>query len=187
MAKKKNKAFPKTEQKKAASKDNRFLKAVLLFCLLAVSLNLAAFVLARGGHLHFLEVITAKAAGGASNLSGCAARINGNMIYLMNATWLVNRECTALAIMLIYASFILSYPASWKGKGAALLAGIPFIFGANVLRLLIMAWIDRLRPEFSTYFHDYLWQVAFIIMIVFMWLFWINLLARYENKTPVSA
>ena len=88
--------------------------------------------------------------------------------------------------MIIFASFVLAYPTSMRARGIALAAGIPFIFGANVVRLLIMAWIDNLKPEYSAYFHDYLWQVVFIMMVVFLWIVWIDKMVHREAKAAVS-
>jgi exosortase/archaeosortase family protein len=80
----------------------------------------------------------------------------------------------------------LVYPTSLKASGIGLFAGVPFIFGANMFRLLIMAWIDKLKPAYSTFFHNYLWQVAFIIMVAFMWIVWIEKVVNRETKAPVS-
>jgi exosortase/archaeosortase family protein len=85
-------------------------------------------------------------------------------IHLIHSTWEVTTECTALFIMAIFSAFIFVYPSSLKKKGIALLAGIPFIFGANIIRLYIMAWIDDLAPQYSQVFHNYMWQVVFIVI-----------------------
>lgn len=118
---------------------------------------------------------------GLIKLSGLRVVQESNTIYLTNSTWLVTTECTAIFIMLIFSSFIFVYPASGKQKGIALLAGIPFIFGVNVLRLYCMAWIDYLKPQYSELFHNYMWQV------VFMWLVWIDKVVNRETKISVSA
>lgn len=124
---------------------------------------------------------------GLIKLSGLRVVQESNTIYLTNSTWLVTTECTAIFIMLIFSSFIFVYPASGKQKGIALLAGIPFIFGVNVLRLYCMAWIDYLKPQYSELFHNYMWQVVFIMMVVFMWLVWIDKVVNRETKISVSA
>ncbi len=36
-----------------------------------------------------------------------------------------------------------------------------------------------------TEYRDYLWQVAFIIMIVFMWILWTEVVIKHEVKTDI--
>jgi archaeosortase B (VPXXXP-CTERM-specific) len=156
------------------SKNKQYLKAIFLFCSVVISLDLMVWYLGRKEYLAFLDIFTSYVITGLIHLSGLQATMESNTIYLTNSVWLVTTECTAIFIMLIFTSFILVYPSSLKAKALAIIAGIPLILTANILRLFIMAWIDKLKPEYSEYFHNYAWQVLFIIMVVFMWLIWIE-------------
>ncbi len=158
----------------------------LVFGLTAIILNVLVAYLMGNGHLAFIPDLTARAITALVQASGLHAVREGLVIHLTNSTWEVAIECTAVFIMLIYASFVLVYPASVRAKLAALLAGIPFIFCANILRLYAMAWIDYLMPGYSAAFHSYVWQVAFILMVVMMWLGWIAHLGDDESKAPLS-
>jgi exosortase/archaeosortase family protein len=161
---------------------NSLLTRGVLFCLVVILLDLAAWYLGRGEYLAFLDIFTSYVITGLIHISGLPALRDSNTIYLTNAVWVVTTECTALFIMLIFSSFILVFPSSLKAKIIALLSGIPCIFAANILRLYAMAWIDYLRPQFSEYFHNYVWQVFFILMVVLMWLFWIDKVARQADS-----
>jgi len=182
----KTKADLKKKQEGHASKDREYLKAAFLFCFLAIFLNFILLVISRRGYLFFFEIFTTKVAAALIQLSGIEASMEGNIIHLTNAVWMINTECTALTIMIIFASFVIAYPASLIAIDLGLLVGIPTIFGANILRFLIMAWIDKLKPEHSEYFHDYIWQVVFIIMVAFMWIVWIERVVNRETKASVS-
>jgi len=148
---------------------------------MAVLLDLLVWYLGRKEYLAFLDIFTSYVITGLMHLSGLQATMESNTIYLTNSTWLVTTECTAIFIMLIFTSFILVYPSSLKAKGLALATGIPFIFCANITRLFMMAWIDKLRPQYTEYFHQYVWQVVFIVMVVLMWLVWID---KVVNAAP---
>lgn len=171
-----------TSQQKPAFRNKQFLKVGFLFCLLVLLLDLLVWYLGRKEYLAFLDIFTSHVITALIHLSGLKATMESNTIYLTNSVWLVATECTAIFIMLIYTAFILVYPASIKSKGIALLSGIPFIFGANILRLYCMAWIDYLKPQYSEYFHQYIWQVVFIVMVIFMWLIWIDKVVNRETK-----
>ncbi len=172
-------------QKGAASKHILYKRAALFF-FLVVTLNVVSFLMSEHGYLHSLVMLTTNAATLLIHLSGLQARTVGNMIYLANVVLIMNVECTAIMIMLIFTSFILVYPASIKAKTIGLLTGVPFIFLANQARVLMMAWIDKLKPAYSDYSHDYMWQVVFIIMVIFMWIVWIDKVVTCEAKTAVS-
>ena len=169
-----------------AFKYKQFLKAGILFFLLVALLDLSVWYLGRKEYLDFLDIFLSDVMAGLIKLSGLHVIQDSNTIYLTNSSWVVTTECTAIFIMLIYSSFVLVYPATVKSKGIALLAGVPTIVAANILRLYCMAWIDYLKPQYSEFFHDYIWQIAFIIMVVFMWLVWIDKVVTRESKTAVS-
>ncbi len=170
-----------------AFKDRQFLKVGLLFCSTVILLDLLVWYLGRKELLAFLDIFLSYVMAGLIQASGLHAVRDSNTIYLTNSSWIVTTECTAIFIMLIFSSFVFAYPASSRQRGIALLTGIPFIFGANVLRLYCMAWIDYLRPQHSELFHNYMWQVVFIVMVVFMWLIWIDKVVNRETNISVSA
>jgi len=159
---------------KPTFKDKNFLKVGFLFCSTVILLDLFVWYLGKKENLAFFDIFTSIVITNLIRLSGLQAIRDSNTIYLAHSSWIVTTECTAIFIMLIFTSFILVYPSSLKAKGFALITGIPFIFAANIMRLLMMAWIDKLRPQYTEYFHQYLWQVVFIVMVIFMWLFWID-------------
>ncbi|MBI4685332.1 MAG: archaeosortase/exosortase family protein [Nitrospirae bacterium] len=171
------------EKKRGYSLKN--LRVPLIFCAIVILLNLLSLYAAEKGYLYFFELFNAKTITWLIHFFGIEAQMNNTIIYLANNTWKINTECTAITIMIVFASFVLIYPASIKTRAVGLLSGIPFIFAANMLRLLFMAFIDKFKPAYSVYFHDYLWQVAFIIMVIFMWLIWIEKVANRESKTAV--
>jgi exosortase/archaeosortase family protein len=163
------------------------LRGGALFCSLVILLDLVVWYLSRGKYLAFLDIFTSWVIAGLIRLSGLHVVRDSNTIYLAHSTWIVSTECTAIFTMLIFSSFVLAYPATGRAKGIAVVAGLPFIFGANIARLFIMAWIDRLSPQYSGHFHNYVWQVAFIIMVVFMWLVWLDKVVDGEAKVPIRS
>lgn len=175
------------KQERASSKNKQYLKVALFFCLVVIILDLIVWYLGRKEYMAFLDIFTSLVITKLIHLSGLKATMDSNTIYLANSVWIMTTECTGIFLMLIFSSFIMVYPSSVKAKGIALLAGIPFIFGANILRLYIMAWIDHIKPQYTEIFHNYMWQVAFIVMVVLMWTVWIDKVVNRENKTSVPS
>lgn len=128
-----------------------------------------------------------KVVGGLISASGLQAVQDGVYITLKNDQWIMSPECTALSAMIVFVAFVLVYPSSWKSKGIAVLAGIPFLIIANSLRLFSLAWATELFTKYAHFAHDYVWQVAFLILIAVMWLLWIEMVVNRESKAAVSA
>ena len=125
--------------------------------------------------------------GGLINASGLEVVQNGVHIILKNDQWIMTPECTALSAMIVFVAFVIVYPSSIKSKGIAVLAGIPFLIIANTLRLFTLAWATELFAKYAHLAHDYVWQVAFLILIAVMWLIWIEMVVKRESKAAVSA
>ncbi len=179
-----NKSFQK-KQKGRLFEGLRHLATPLLFCFTVLFLNLASYFAYQKGYLAFFDLFTAQAAAGVIHAFGLPIVRDNTVIRLTNAVWVVNTECTAITIMIIFFSFIAVYKASLKAKAVGLLAGVLIIFAANITRLTLMAVIDKYKPAYSTYFHDYLWQVAFIIMVVFLWMIWLDKVVKHETQIAV--
>lgn len=169
-------------------KDRQLLKTCLLFLILIVATNLLLqFLLYKTAYLRYFILFTANSAGRLINLAGIKADVNDSNIILKNQTLLVNLECTAIYLMIIYGSFILAYPANLKRKMVGMAFGLPLIFLANLIRLLLIALIFEFRPQYFQYFHDYMWQIGFIILVILLWLVWLEKVVKYETKAAISA
>jgi exosortase/archaeosortase family protein len=124
--------------------------------------------------------------GGLLQASGLQVVYSDLYITLKTGEWVMTAECTALSAMIVFAAFVLTYPSALKSKGIAIMAGIPFLIFANTLRLFSLAWATEFFPKYAEFVHDYVWQVAFLILIAVMWVFWIEMVVRHENKTAIS-
>lgn len=177
----------KMDKKRSNIQSKILVRTAILFCLLAVTGNVISYFLTKGEHLYFFEVLTAHVAGFLMKITGLEPVIYQNIIKFAGTVWLVDTECTAVNLINVFAAFICVYPASIKNKSIGLLLGLPFIIVANIARLLGMAWVVEVAPSYLGYFHDYLWQVLFLIMVGLMWLFWVDKLVSNESKEPISA
>lgn len=167
--------------------DKQLILRVCLFLLLAVGLNLL-FRIPNPvlDSAWYLVVATTKVSVWIIGLVGIKTHVVRNTIGLSNRTLLINLECTAIYLMILFASFVIVYPASWPRKMLGLALGIPSIFVANIIRLLLTSCVAEYKPQFFTYFHDYMWQVGFILLVVVLWVLWIEKIVGYERKTPIS-
>lgn len=157
----------------------------VLFVLLVLIGNNAPFWFFPEPTIPFQKFMV-KIVGGLIEASGLQVVHNGIHITLKNGGWIMTAECTAMSAMIVFVAFVLVYPSALKAKGIAILAGIPFLILANTLRLFSLAWITELFPKYAEFVHDYVWQVAFLILIAVMWLLWIEMVVKHERKAAVS-
>jgi exosortase/archaeosortase family protein len=162
------------------------LRVCGLFVALVLGLHLVQWLLVTPRQMEQLQLATAKISALLMSASGINLILDRTYILLGNASWEVTPECTAISAMIVYASFILAYPASARAKGLGLLAGLPFLFAANILRLFVLAWATELNARFAEYVHDYVWQVAFLLLVSLMWLAWLALVVERERRAEVS-
>jgi len=164
----------------------RLSATVVVFCLLVVSLHLLVWLVVQKGYLVSPRLLLTQVVGSLIGALGIHAEVRDATIFLKRETWLMSTECTGIFPVLTFASFVLAYPSRLKAKLLGFLIGIPTIFAANILRLVVLACLVELKPAYGSYFHDYLWQVAFILLIVILWLVWIEGVVKGERKAAVS-
>jgi len=161
----------------------KYLKTTVLFCFTASMLNLLALFACQKGYLLFAQQFTAQTIACVIHFFGLPAMRYDTVIYLKNTDWIVNSECTAVSIMIIFFCLVAFYQTSLKAKIIGVCVGLPIIFAANILRFVIMAYIDKHKPVYLVHFHNSLWQIVFIVMAVLMWMIWIASVAKRDTKT----
>lgn len=108
--------------------------------------------------------------------------VDAAYIMLKNKTWIITPECTAINVFILFVSFVLSYASSVRAKLVALAVGMPFIFAANITRLVLLGWVTEHAPHYARFTHDYAWQALFLILVVVMWLVWIEQVVKREEN-----
>lgn len=133
-------------------------------CLLVASLVFWAGSL----HLHLEPVQHAIAwlSVRAQHLVGGDAQLQGTNIIIKTVVMSVNHECTGIFVIMLFASFIVAYPASWLARIGGLAIGIPALFVVNVIRLATLARIVEVYPDAFFYFHEYVWQGIFMVLVL---------------------
>jgi len=136
--------------------------------------------------LTWLMVVTADLTGLVLKLFGMTVNISGRVVSLNNFSMEVVGECTGLYEMLIFLAAMIAYPASYKKKliGAGL--GLPLLYIINVIRMVFIALIGNWSPKSFDFMHIYFWQVAMILIIVSVWVLWIEKVVHYQKSGSVG-
>lgn len=92
-------------------------------------------------------------------------------------------ECVALHYHAILTLAILLTPGQkWRRKGVALLCCNATLVFFNVLRLIFLGVVGTAYPIWFDLVHDYLWQVVFALLTVFLCVAWLESPARQARS-----
>jgi len=166
-------------------------RAIIRFCLIFLALLL---ILATtfpflsdkfNPQLTWLMAATAQTTGWSLRLLGLAVTVSGRIVSLSNFSIEVVGECTGLYEMLIFLAAMIAYPAGWRKKiiGAGL--GIPLLYVINIVRMVFVTALGSWSPGTFEFMHLYFWQVAMILIIVAVWVLWIEKVVHRERKAVV--
>jgi exosortase/archaeosortase family protein len=92
-------------------------------------------------------------------------------------------DCGALPLMAIYLAAVVAFPVSWRKRFAGLLVGLPALYVINIARLSCLAVIGSWTGggEWFEFAHEYVWQALYIIIVVVLWLLWVEVIVK-ENR-----
>lgn len=128
----------------------------------------------------FSKEFTASIVASLLNLFGISTSVDGATITVPNFTLNVIPECVGVFMMIIYSSFILSYPTNLKNKLIGIGIGIPCLFAIAVVRISSLAVIGMSHPDLWEYFHVYFWQMTLIIFVILLLLLWVEKVVKHE-------
>jgi len=150
----------------------RFAATFALF-LLAFS----AFSAATGlqNRLHLVESAFAAAATKMAHVAGSAARVvEGNLILTQTLALNINHECTGVFVLFVLVSFIAAYPAPLQAKAIGMVVGVTALSFINVVRIATLVRIVESYPKAFDYFHEYIWQGAFLMLVTLYAISWVE-------------
>jgi archaeosortase B (VPXXXP-CTERM-specific) len=182
----------KTEKRKIRKAKLKAHKAIIKFCIIFLGLLIILtttfpFLSDKfNPQLTWLMIVTADITGFLLRLFGMGVNVSGRIVSLSNFSMEVVGECTGLYEMLIFLAAMIAYPASYKKKliGAGL--GIPFLYVINIIRMVFIGVVGNWSPNTFDFMHMYFWQVAMILIIVSVWVLWIEKVVHYSKPRSVG-
>lgn len=102
-------------------------------------------------------------------------------------------DCGALPSMSIFIAALIAFPASIRKRLLGLLIGVPILYVINLARLICLAAIGaywKQNPEVFEFAHQYVWQAIYVLIVVGVWLLWVELIVKPGNTwrtNPSSA
>lgn len=84
----------------------------------------------------------------------------------------VKAGCDGVAPMILFWTTVAVFPVKWKYKWQGLLYGTLFLFVLNIVRIVTLFLAGVHTRSIFDFLHVELWQIIFIAMTIFVWLYW---------------
>lgn len=149
-----------------------------LFFLFLLGFSVLSVATDLQNHLHIAETGIAGLATWMARCVGSAAVVSGNMIAVSGLALDINHECTGVFVLFVLISFIGAYPTRWSAKLIGALIGVTGLSLLNVVRIATLVRVVEFRPSLFVYFHEYIWQGAFLMLVTIYAMTWVEWVRR---------
>lgn len=153
---------------------SQFLRTALVFVGLNLVFHVALRLLGATPALGSVTRLTAVVAGFLSQLVGSHVTVIGSDMFVGSRVLTVNLDCTAAYVMAVFTAMLLAFPATVRMKLSGLAVGLSAIVLANYVRLVLIVLIAEKAPRYFEPVHDYLFQVALLLVAAILWLVWMS-------------
>ncbi len=146
----------------------------LRFLLLLVAASILTWAVDLPNRLTAVQEFLAASAMQIAALAGSAARVVGDQIFVRGLTININYECTGAYVLLILITFLVSYPARWRSRLLGIGVGVAALSLVNIIRIAVLIRIAEIRPDLFAYFHEYVWQGVFLVLVIVYAMAWVE-------------
>jgi exosortase/archaeosortase family protein len=150
------------------------IRFTVLFFLFLLGFSVLSVATALQNHLHLAEIGVATSATWLAKLAGSAASVTGSIISVSGMSLDINHECTGVFVLFVLISFIAAYPARWGAKVVGIVAGVLLLSLVNMIRIATLVRLVEFYPSLFTYFHEYVWQGAFLMLVTLYAVTWVE-------------
>lgn len=146
----------------------------LRFFLFLVAASVLAWALRLPDRLGTAQGFLAGSATRLAQIFGSASSVSGDQIHVGGLVMDINYECTGLYVLMILFTFLLAYPASWRSRIAGAFIGLVALTAINIVRISVLVGIAEIQPDLFAYFHEYVWQGVFLILVIAYAMTWVE-------------
>jgi exosortase/archaeosortase family protein len=122
-------------------------------------------------------------------LLGESHRVEGAVI--ISASYRQSLEiasvCTGYFVFWFYLGAVLAFPATWRSRLRAIVLGVLFIAGLNLVRIVSLYYLQVVAPALFDELHLVVWQCLSIVLISVFWYGWASRRSSITTAPTESA
>lgn len=141
----------------------------------AIIVSLYVIVAIRPVNDHVVVPFTgliAKATGGLLVLAGEPVEVHGVEVRGNGASIAIENGCNGLEAIIVLAAAVCAFPAPWKSRVIALIAGSVGLQLLNLVRTTSLYYFLKYRPSLFEVLHTSVWQTILVVAAVAFFLVW---------------
>ncbi|WP_072880172.1 exosortase family protein XrtF [Salegentibacter echinorum] len=101
-----------------------------------------------------------------------------NQVYLAR----IIEGCNAISIMILFASFVLSFFGRLKLSLLYILAGLVLIYAMNIIRIAVLAIGIYKFPQHTVFLHSIIFPLIIYGTVFLLWVAWVRIYAKKQNS-----
>jgi exosortase/archaeosortase family protein len=116
--------------------------------------------------------LNAEASGVILRRLGENATVSGRTVSSPRAALLIERGCDAIHPSALFLSALVALPAPLWKKLCGALAGTALLMLTNLVRIVTLFYVRIYYPSTFEVVHVEVWQIAFIFLVILLWVAW---------------
>ncbi len=173
--------MPQTKEALLEARNEARRFGIRFFLILALA-SVFAWAVSLPDRLGLFQSFLAHTAGLIAKIVGSRSPVYESTVMIPAVSLEINFECTGVYVLLILSTFLLAYPAPWVWRIAGIAVGCIALTIVNILRIAFLIRIAELRPPLFDYFHEYVWQGLFLVLVIVYAMTWVERLPAPEPR-----
>ncbi len=158
------------------------IKVALTFLAVFVFLDTIVVLLGNALFLEPLGVWMTSATAAALRLLGIETIVEGKRFSVGEVVLSMDGACLALNLKAMYVALVVAYPVEVRKKLVGVAFGLPVIFVANYIRLILTGVAaDSLSRSAFTFAHDYMFMIFMVFVVLLVWVAWLEWVRRHAR------
>lgn len=103
------------------------------------------------------------------------------IMYLNKYIARVIEGCNAISVIILFASFVFAFSATFKKTFSFIILGSLLVFGLNILRIVFLAIALYNFPEYEHFLHNIVFPVLIYGVVFILWIVWVIKFSNYAK------
>jgi len=99
----------------------------------------------------------------------------------------IGAPCDGVVLYILFLCFVAAFPGPWMHKLWYLPLGALSIFYINVLRVVALAVIVKINPEWLAFNHDYTFTIIVYAYVFLLWVLWVKKFSTMKSTNETMA